>query len=103
MSTEGDFTAEDYEMLLRLDSMRDRQQAQAEALRKNSLLAVLPVCIAGAQVEPRPCTICLEPMGPGSELRMLPCMHSFHRACIDKWLTMPGAPRCPIDQTVVEV
>jgi Ring finger domain len=33
------------------------------------------------------CVICLEPFCPGDRLRLLPCQHSFHVGCIDRWLS----------------
>lgn len=32
------------------------------------------------------CTVCLEEFVEGDEVRILPCKHSFHRACVDSWL-----------------
>jgi len=33
------------------------------------------------------CVICLEPFKDGDRLRVLPCNHSFHVGCIDRWLS----------------
>jgi len=33
------------------------------------------------------CVICLEPFREGNRLRVLPCDHSFHVGCIDRWLS----------------
>jgi len=33
------------------------------------------------------CVICLEHFVPGDRLRILPCSHSFHVGCIDRWLS----------------
>jgi Ring finger domain len=33
------------------------------------------------------CVICLESFIPGDRLRVLPCEHSFHVGCIDRWLS----------------
>ena len=33
------------------------------------------------------CVICLEPFQHGDRLRVLPCDHSFHVGCIDRWLS----------------
>jgi hypothetical protein len=41
------------------------------------------------------CSICLEPFGAGDLLRTLPCVHNFHCACVDKWLSMSViCPEC---------
>jgi hypothetical protein len=57
------------------------------------------------------CVICLEPFVPGDRLRVLPCTHSFHIGCIDKWLSgshsfydcyTAGCPTCKVRPDVVE-
>lgn len=45
-------------------------------------------------VEKDKCAICLEKHKVKTEIRVLPCSHIFHRACIDKALTMKN--QCPI-------
>lgn len=36
------------------------------------------------------CAICLEELGPNSDVVVLPCRHAFHRGCAHSWLD-----RCP--------
>jgi len=40
------------------------------------------------------CTVCFELFAGGDRLRVLPCLHRFHRACIDPWLSRSS--ECPV-------
>ena len=44
------------------------------------------------------CCICLAPYEEDDELRVLQCKHGFHKACLDKWLTM-HSNSCPSCRT----
>ena len=41
------------------------------------------------------CMVCLVEYEVGEEVRTMPCLHFFHRECIDKWLLERGST-CPI-------
>lgn len=45
------------------------------------------------------CSICTDDFEPGQDLRLLPCGHRFHPACVDPWLlNISGScPLCRID------
>ena len=47
----------------------------------------------------RQCSICLEDFGKGDERTSLPCLHGFHTACVNRWLTSNGT--CPVCKTSV--
>ncbi len=49
--------------------------------------------------EEQECTICLETVIEGEEIRVLECGHTFHRTCIDKWLVLQRY--CPYCRTMV--
>ncbi|CAA7392743.1 unnamed protein product [Spirodela intermedia] len=40
------------------------------------------------------CSVCLEQVYAGELVRILPCLHQFHVACIDPWLRQQGT--CPV-------
>ncbi|OMO83417.1 Zinc finger, RING-type [Corchorus olitorius] len=42
------------------------------------------------------CSVCLSSMKEGDgEMRVLPCLHQFHRVCVDRWLNR-CRKNCPI-------
>lgn len=44
------------------------------------------------------CTICLSQFIPQEDVRRLPCMHLFHKDCVDQWLlTSRSCPICRVD------
>ena len=43
------------------------------------------------------CSLCLQPYRDGELLRRLPCRHTFHASCVDRWLLRSaGSARCPL-------
>lgn len=54
-----------------------------------------------ADEEHTSCRVCLSSYEDGEVLRTLPCLHSFHRECIDPWLR--GRKDCPICKTPIDV
>lgn len=46
------------------------------------------------------CTICLSEFEDSEDVRRLPCMHLFHKACVDQWLS--SNKRCPICRVDIE-
>jgi E3 ubiquitin-protein ligase DOA10 len=40
------------------------------------------------------CLVCLSEYEKGDEVRTMPCLHYFHKDCIDKWLGKSN--NCPI-------
>lgn len=52
--------------------------------------------VLDTHMEPQCCSICLVDYTAGVILRVLPCTHTYHTECIDKWLRTKGA--CPFCQ-----
>jgi len=52
-------------------------------------------------VEEKECLICLGGFGPGDQIRVLPCMHPFHKSCVDEWLGL-GHNDCPLCKQAVD-
>eukprot|EP01018_Ginkgo_biloba_P021095 Gb_38787 [translate_table: standard] len=82
-------------------------QSAAEIQKHNSGLSAgeiesLPyvTCKAKLDGEAEECSICLFPMEENQLIRFLPqCTHSFHKDCIDCWLSQKGT--CPLCYTQV--
>merc|ERR1739844_580899 len=54
-----------------------------------------------AGAEERTCMVCLEAFTVGEDLRILPCLHRYHKNCIDPWLARNRhCPVCKHDVTV---
>jgi hypothetical protein len=47
------------------------------------------------------CAVCLSDFEDGDSIRRLPCNHSFHCACVDRWLSQNK--ECPLCRQDVEV
>lgn len=46
------------------------------------------------------CPVCLGEFSEGEELKSLPCVHFYHKSCIDSWLMVGHA--CPVCKFIVE-
>lgn len=56
-------------------------------------------CVSGIGADS--CAVCLSDFEEDDILRRLPCNHSFHKGCVDKWLTLNRV--CPLCVQDVEV
>ena len=57
------------------------------------LLAEVPVFNSEKKCE-EPCVVCRDDITVGQECRRLPCMHIFHKECIDRWIAVKAT--CPL-------
>ncbi|KAI3372521.1 hypothetical protein L3Q82_023004, partial [Scortum barcoo] len=53
-----------------------------------------PWCDPSQPVETDNCAVCLEPFNNNQCLRVLPCLHEYHRDCVDPWLLVQHT--CPL-------
>lgn len=110
--TNRDFNGNDYELLQLLDE-DDAANRDGSRLRgaSDSVIDSLPSHIyheppasvpdgkepgvdAGEDEEKRTCTVCLGGYQEGDIVQNLPCMHQFHKVCVDEWLRQNAL--CPI-------
>nr|XP_043609931.1 uncharacterized protein LOC122581730 [Erigeron canadensis] len=83
-----EFNEDDYEMLLSLDEDNHQHGGATPAQINN-----LPVSVVQVETS-QECAICLEIPSVGETIRLLPCLHRFHKGCIDQWLGRKTS--CPV-------
>eukprot|EP00887_Chlorella_sp_A99_P006217 scaffold3.g6217.t1 len=93
--SDRDFGEADYELLLRLDEKVESKKGASRAAVEALATFRLPAG-GGAACEADACCICLEEPRPGDKLCRLPCHHTFHAACIQRWLLTKAV--CPVCQ-----
>lgn len=89
LQTQRDFNENDYEMLLALDE-NNHQHGGSSARHINNL----PQSTVQNESLEEACAVCLETPTMGDVIRHLPCLHKFHKDCIDPWLRRKTS--CPV-------
>mmetsp|Transcript_17070 Transcript_17070/g.35536 ORF Transcript_17070/g.35536 Transcript_17070/m.35536 type:complete len:309 (-) Transcript_17070:148-1074(-) len=116
-----DFTSFDYEALLELDNNNQRLRMFLEGASQGTIdrlpsysfkgrtadeAKLLDDCnysskpMDGRSETAESCSICLLHFHEGQEVRILPCLHQFHSACVDRWLVQQA--KCPVCKLTIQ-
>ncbi|KAL6114877.1 rnf215 [Pungitius sinensis] len=80
---------EDVELLPKQDVLKRMLSLKTKTYRQPK-----PRCDPSQPVETDNCAVCLEPFNNNQCLRVLPCLHEYHRDCVDPWLLQHHT--CPL-------
>ena len=92
-----DFNGDDYEILSQLDhNVEHRRNLGASVAEIGRLPThVVQEAIPDDRIyDDDKCSVCLSTFERGDVKKILPCLHHFHKECIDKWLG--ECATCPI-------
>lgn len=92
MLMDRDFDGNDYQLLLDLeqDNVPTFAGASESEIQRNPCFVVKD----GRDQAGRSCSVCLHSYETGEEVRTIPCLHQFHKDCIDPWLREHAT--CPV-------
>jgi hypothetical protein len=91
-SSESD-DGEDDDMAQAVAASLQSEEAQIAAAIEASL-ATGPTSSSGSQPTTASCSICMDDIAQGQAVRALRCAHSFHAACVNRWLRSNNT--CPV-------
>ncbi|KAH3697214.1 RING finger protein 11-like [Dreissena polymorpha] len=81
------------------------EEEQIKIAKRLGLISHLPTGIYdGTSKKGKECAICMCDFNVGENLRILPCMHSYHKECIDDWMMRSfTCPSCmePVDAALL--
>ncbi|XP_072243418.1 RING finger protein 215 [Leuresthes tenuis] len=80
---------DDLELLPKQDVLKRMSSLQTKMYRQPK-----PWCDPSQPIETDNCAVCLEPFNNNQCLRVLPCLHEYHRDCVDPWLLLHHT--CPL-------
>lgn len=80
---------DDLELLPKQDVLKRMSSLKTKRYRQPK-----PWCDPSQLAEADNCAVCLEPFNNNQCLRVLPCLHEYHRDCVDPWLLLQHT--CPL-------
>ncbi|XP_055328797.1 uncharacterized protein LOC129581628 isoform X2 [Paramacrobiotus metropolitanus] len=79
--------------------------SQMKLAQRYGLIQHLPTGLYDGAKKDRECPICMVELNCGDPVRFLPCMHVYHKDCIDDWLLKHSltCPNCmePVDSALL--
>lgn len=84
------------------------EEEQIQLAKRIGLIQHLPTGIYdnGGESKNCECVICMIEFNKGDSIRFLPCLHTYHRHCIDNWLMRSFiCPSCmePVDVALLSI
>lgn len=76
------------------DSAHDRVGFARPGARQAAVESVTTTLVFTGESTEEKCLVCYDEFAAGDNLRLLPCLHKFHVACVDRWLQ--SSRTCPI-------
>jgi len=92
-----DLTPEDYELLLLLD-----ETVAKKTIETTKIIQLQKIHYSSSESLQSTCAICMVNYDPEEEITQLPCKHTYHSPCIEKWLSSANVT-CPLDNIPVEI
>jgi len=80
------------------------EEEQIRMAQRLGLISHLPTGVFDGTKKKRECVICMIELEIGDPIRFLPCMHIYHKDCIDDWLLRSfTCPSCmePVDAALL--
>ncbi|KAI0237147.1 RING finger protein 11 [Lamellibrachia satsuma] len=80
------------------------EEEQVKIAKRIGLINQLPTGVFDGTRKAKECVICMGEFMVGDTVRYLPCMHTYHRECIDDWLMRAfTCPSCmePVDAALL--
>lgn len=80
------------------------EEQQLRIAQRMGLIQHLPLGTFDGSKKKKECVICMNDFCIGDSIRFLPCLHTYHRLCIDDWLMRSfTCPSCmePVDAALI--
>ncbi len=87
------------EMVIMIDQIVDGLLSQQSLQKKTNMLPSHVFHVSSTATENITCTVCMTEFIEGDMLLTMPCIHMFHKKCVDPWLR--NHDNCPMCKTTI--